>query len=1234
MTKSRRQAIIVLGMHRSGTSALAGTLGLLGMRLPSRLMPPTIDNPKGYFESVQIYEIHERLLAAAGTNWFGIESLPADWFHSAEASAFVDELVAAVRQDYGDAATFVVKDPRMCRLMPLWRQVLDKVSAQARFAIPLRNPLEVARSLEKRDGLPLAHGCLLWLCHVLDAERETRGSRRVFFHYHDLLSDPARMAARIASQLTEETLALNERDERDISSLIDPELRHHVAEPKQLHRPEAFYPWLWDSYEASCALVDRPADKGPQRRLDRVRMLFEPAAASFAPLLAARDSALAERDVKITALDRTLVERDAKVAALDKALSESDHELGALRNALPERDAKISALDRTLVEREAKVATLGQALAKRDRELGRLRDALAERDANVAALDQTLAERDRELGGLRDTLAERDMRVAALGQEVVNLRSQLAGKAAELDQLFASFSWRLTSPLRKAPVKLFHVARLKTQRVEFRPLNQLRREAQAGSVTDWRMMGNDANFEIDLSRTGPLSPGHYCLMIELSKGLIELNSPKLYVDSGNGLSESDCLNLNFAERGRIGIASFSLAKGARALRFDPSVHPGRIAIGRAWLRRMSRIEHYSRLIARIVRYHINSATDLARAVKRAIILLATGGPRRLTAELRSAGSQDVDRRDDYQHWIKRYDTMTEADKAALRRRMQSLAWRPLISVIMPVYNTPEALLRKAIESVREQINDHWEMCIADDCSTAAHVREMLDYYTKLDPRIRVCFRTTNGHIAEASNSALAIAKGEFVALLDHDDEIPPHALALVADAIAAQPDVDLIFSDEDKLDAQGRRFDPYFKSKWNPALMLSQNCFSHLGVYRRSLVEKVGGFRLGFEGSQDHDLVLRCSRETTSKRIRHIPRILYHWRSIETSTAAGGGAKPYAWDAGRRAIEEHLAQKNIHAKVEHASRADSHYQVKYTVPTTPPRVSILIPTTAKSELIKPCLDSILERTTYDDFEVLVLVSETHRAMPDRAAYLSWASQQPRVRMLVYPDRPFNFSWVNNWGAGQATGDVLCLLNDDTEIITPDWLEKFVARVSLDGVGAVGPMMYFLNNTIQHAGVILGIGGVAAHVFNHEPRGSLGYFSRACLEQDLSCVTAGCMAIRKEAYLGIGGMDETFAIAFNDVDFCIRLRAAGWRIIWTPVVELYHRESVSVGRHNGPARERQFSIEIDIMRKLWGPVLDFDPNYNVNLSLSKPFSLAFPPRRTDSAEMTVLERDGTTAITRR
>ena len=321
-----------------------------------------------------------------------------------------------------------------------------------------------------------------------------------------------------------------------------------------------------------------------------------------------------------------------------------------------------------------------------------------------------------------------------------------------------------------------------------------------------------------------------------------------------------------------------------------------------------RIEYYSRLIARLCRYRINSPTDLARGVKLALTALVSGGPRRWAAELRSAASPD------YQHWIKLYDTMTEADKDALRRRIQLLTCRPRFRSSCPSTIRQKSFCEEqSNSSVREQIYDRLREAVHRRRPLAAgHVPKVLDYYAKLDPRIRVCFRTTNGHIAEASNSALAIAKGEFVALLDHDDDIPPHALALVAEAIVAQPDVDLIFSDEDKLDAQGHRFGPYFKSDWNPALMLSQNMFSHLGVYRLSLVKKIGGFRLGFEGSQDYDLVLRCSRETAPERIHHIPKILYHWRAIESSTATDIGMKPYAWDAGRRAIEEHLTQQNVH----------------------------------------------------------------------------------------------------------------------------------------------------------------------------------------------------------------------------------------------------------------------------------------------------------------------------------
>jgi GT2 family glycosyltransferase len=567
----------------------------------------------------------------------------------------------------------------------------------------------------------------------------------------------------------------------------------------------------------------------------------------------------------------------------------------------------------------------------------------------------------------------------------------------------------------------------------------------------------------------------------------------------------------------------------------------------------------------------------------------------------------------YPIWIKRYDTLTDAKRQNIRDEIARWPVKPFISVLMPVFDTDVRWLRAAVRSLEAQLYPHWELCISDDASTNPEVRDELTRAAQHNPRIRLSFCDRRRGIAGNTNVALALASGEFVALLDADDLLSETALYWVANEIAQHPDSDLIFSDEDKIDERGYRYAPNFKPDWNPALMLSQNSFSHLGVYRRSLVERVGSFRQQFEGAQDHDLALRCSRATEPRRIHHIPRILYHWRATSSSTASDIAAKPHALEAGRRAVQDFLARTAAKAT---AATTRFGIQVDYPVPAPRPLVSILVPTTAKPDLLHPCAGSILERSTYDNFEFLLLVNETHRAIPERAALLDQLAAQPRVRALTYPDRPFNYSWVNNWAAAQARGSLLCLLNDDTEVITPDWLEKLVARVTLDKVAAAGPMMYRRNETIQHAGVILGLGGVAAHAFTHEPRGSPGYFCRAGLEQDLSCVTAGCMLLRRDVFQAVGGFDERFAVAFNDVDLCLRIRAAGWRILWTPAVELYHDESVSVGQVDSPERIRQFAGEIALMRQLWGPALDADPFYNPNLSLLYPFALASPPRHKD------------------
>lgn len=582
----------------------------------------------------------------------------------------------------------------------------------------------------------------------------------------------------------------------------------------------------------------------------------------------------------------------------------------------------------------------------------------------------------------------------------------------------------------------------------------------------------------------------------------------------------------------------------------------------------------------------------------------------------------------YRKWIERYDVITPELRSAMTADIDRWLSQPLISVIILSYNNEAKWLNQAVNSVRKQIYGHWELCISDDASMIAETRPLLEKYAAEDSRIRVKFRGENGGVIVNYNAALALASGDYVALLDADDVLSEDALFWVAREIAMHPEADLLFSDEDKIDLKGTRFDPCFKSAWNPALMLSQNAFRHLGTYRRDLVEQVGGFREGYEGAHDYDLVLRCAARTTAERIRHIPRVLYHARRLQSSASPRTTPKPDAWKAGRSAIGDYLQRAGLNANIKPA--LGMFYQVDYDVPQPPPLVSILTPTTLSVAATARCLGSVLTKTTYKIFELLVLIrAEDLRVAKNNPDFRELLTH-PRVRVIDYNDGPFNFSRVNNLGVRAAQGSLLCFLNDDIEVITEEWLERLVARAMLEGVGAVGPMLYYPPNVIQHAGVVLVGRDVADHAFKRCPRGHQGYFGRAGLEQDYSAVTAACMMMKRDVFESVGGFDEMLPVAFNDVDLCLKIRRAGLRIIWTPTVEMYHCESFTLGRADSPARRDQFGCDVRAMRERWTDLLDADPCYNPNLSIvpGSMFSLAWPPRMPQpTAIVTALPRTG-------
>jgi GT2 family glycosyltransferase len=554
---------------------------------------------------------------------------------------------------------------------------------------------------------------------------------------------------------------------------------------------------------------------------------------------------------------------------------------------------------------------------------------------------------------------------------------------------------------------------------------------------------------------------------------------------------------------------------------------------------------------------------------------------------------------DYQAWIARHD-LNPGHLHRLVREIVALPAPPRFSVVMPVYNAPEQFLRAAIDSVRNQIYPHWELCIADDGSTLPHVRSVLEDCAASDPRIKLVFRKVNGHISQATNSAFALATGDWIALLDHDDILRPHALAEVALEIARHPQAELIYSDEDKLDRAGERCDPYFKPDFSRELFRSQNYLNHLTVHRAANIRAVGGWRPGFEGSLDYELYLRFIERIDSSNICHISKILYHWRATEGSTAAAGSEKKYAYDAGLRALEEHIARTKLPAKVEEAPGAP-YYRIRLSVPEPQPLVSLIIPMRDKVELSRLAVDSIFQKTTYANYEIIVVDNGSNE--PQTHAYFAEIAKQPNVRILRY-DEPFNYSAINNFAVKQAKGSIIGLINNDIEIISPGWLNEMVSWATQDDVGCVGAKLYYPDDTIQHAGVILGIGGVAGHSHKRLRRDELGYFGRANLLQNLSAVTAACLLVRKAVYDEVGGLNEKdLAVAFNDVDFCLRVRESGYLNVWTPYAEAYHHESASRGPDSRDGMRERFEREVGYMLRKWSTAL-VDPYYSPNLTRTR------------------------------
>lgn len=992
--------IIVLGMHRAGTSAFTRLINLMGAYVApeDQFLPATPDNPKGYWERIDVLQLHEFLLEQLEADWHLTSAVDLNCIDESLTQAF-RQRAWKILQGLDSHRPWVLKDPRLCLLLPLWLPMLE-----APICVHVvRHPLATARSLAKRDTLPLHFGMALWEQYNARALTASSGLPRFAMCYETLMERPLDTVKSLHDRLQSYGVQpLRLPSDREILGFLESDLQHHRdADEVDSNWLTPTQIQLWQALKNSQLEVDLALLASPSRTI----------------LLGGYESLLRDREA--------LHNRDNQLAVAQEQLTIAQEQYAAAQ-------ACIITHQLTIEQKEA-------AIEKKSADL--------------------------------DTLCR--------FFESLHHDTQIA---------FTSLTWRTGFVIAEVGRKLHLLP--KTPMVQ----NHIGQIAKAYQAWCQRQ-----------SRLGVLTEADF----NEEQYLAQYPDVRLAIESGQYSSGYE----HFTLCGREEIAS-----GTRPY-----------------------ISHFS-----------------------------------------------SHKRDRHQEVIDRQ----QAHKEIARWQRQ-----PQISIIMPVYNVDSRWLKAAIQSVMQQFYSNWELCIADDCSSRPETLETLRQI--VDPRCKVVFLETNRGIAEASNTALSLASGEYIAFLDHDDEITPDALYYAVKAINDH-DPDVLYSDEDKLSLGGHFESPHFKPDYSPDLILSINYICHLSIYRKSILDKVGFFRAGFDGSQDHDLLLRVLDHT--QKVHHIPRVLYHWRMIPGSTAAQYSSKNYAWQAGRRAIEETLQRRGIDGQVILGQHPGT-YRVERSLKTKS-LISIIIPFRDHPELLCQCLDSILRKTTYQNLEI---IGVSNGSIDPRTFEIMehYKAASQHIRFLQH-DIPFNYAAINNFAVSQAQGEHVLLLNNDVTVITPGWVEALLEHSQRPEVGAVGAKLYYPDDSIQHGGVIIGIGGIAGHSHKYAQRQEPGYFARLHLIQNLSAVTAACLMIKKALYQTMGGLDEqNLAIAFNDVDFCLRLREKGYLNVFTPYCELYHHESKTRGYEDTPQKKQRFAKEIAYMRKRHATILrDGDPYYNINLPLDR------------------------------
>lgn len=667
---------------------------------------------------------------------------------------------------------------------------------------------------------------------------------------------------------------------------------------------------------------------------------------------------------------------------------------------------------------------------------------------------------------------------------------------------------------------------------------------------------------------------------------------------------------------------FYLPSNVTALHWSPTAAPGFFSQSQMLIHKITPLESTLRRLSRVVfdLWRFRNRTPETRAG-----LTWWGAITNLQDTYRRTATLRIKRLmgNDYSAFIALNDTLKKNDVRAMRKRVPHLPLRPVISLIMPVQAPIVELFREALDSVSGQIYPHWELLLAGDFSADTQSLTIANEYRNKNAQVKIVSVKPGADMAATFNSALELAQGEFVARINQHDRIPSHALFLLAREISKYPDADLIYTDDDNIDDTNKRLNPRFKPDWNPDMFFSCNYLANLVLYRHARAQELGGYRACFEGAEDYDLSLRYLRDIPAAKIRHIPRVLYHSRASGQDAGStplhdrgegrgeGSAHQPTtpsplrgegwgegtAHESGKRALAAYFEGSGVIAE---DGPAPGLYRIKHPLPAQPPLVSIIIPTRDRVEILKKCIESILQKTDYENWEMLVVDNQS--VEPQTHTYFDQIQRDARIKVIRY-EKPFNYSAMNNYAVQLSQGEILALLNNDVEVIAGEWLSEMVSHAIRTEIGAVGAKLLYSNGLVQHAGVILGIGGVAGHAHKYLKGCDHGYCHRAIISQNLSAVTGACLVVRKSIYEEVGGLNEvSLAVAFNDIDFCLKLLAAGYRNVYSPYAILYHHESISRGHDDTPEKHALYTQESGYMKNSWGDSLKLDPAYNPNLTL--------------------------------